>query len=156
MSARFLGDTTEEQAREIYKELRVLGVNVFMVEAGPGETFGDATSFGLYHMIAMIAICSHNYGQKTRSPYSSNAELKYAIQNWISFIPVKFGKKYPPEPPPDFDGGNQGPEQNKVAFPDDLVYCDWSEREWDAKQCATDIKKALEKLNKCPMIDANS
>ena len=156
MSARFLGDTTEKRAREIYSELRALGVNVFMVEVGPGETFGDETNFGLYYMIAMIAICSDNYGQNTASPYSSHAEVKFAFQKRISIIPVKFGKKYPPEPDPDFDGGNKGPEQNKVAFPDDLVYCDWSEREWDAKQCATDIKKALEKLNKCPMIDANS
>ena len=117
MSARFLGDTTEERASEIYSELRALGVNVFMVEAGLGETFGDATNFGLYYMIAtMIAICSGNYGQKTKSPYSSHAELKYAVQKWIPIIPVKFGKKYPPEPPPDFDGGNKGTEQNKVAF----------------------------------------
>eukprot|EP01083_Nonionella_stella_P282202 960353_1 len=145
MSARFLGDTTEKRAREIYSELRTLGVNVFMVEVGPGETFGDATAFGLYYMIAMIAICSDNYGQKTISPYSSHAEVKFAAQKWIPIIPVKFGKKYPPEPLPDFDGGNKGREQNKMAFPSDLVFCDWSTREWDAKQCATEIKKALEK-----------
>ena len=107
-------------------------------------------------MIAMIAICSDNYGQNTESPYSSHGELKYAIQNRRQIIPVKFGKKYPPEPPPDFDGGNKGTEQNKVAFSNDLVYCDWSTRDWDAKECAKEIKKALEKIGKCPMIDAAS
>ena len=126
-----------------------------MVEAGAGETFGDETNFGLYYMIAMIAICSDNYGEKTKSPYSSHAEVKYALQNWIPIIPVKFGDTYPPEPPPDFDGLNRGREQNKLAFASDLGYCDWSTRKWDAKQCATDIKKALEKIDKCPMIDAN-
>ena len=157
MSARFLGDTTEEQARELYRELRALGVNIFMVEVGPGGTFGDATLFGLYYMVAMIAICSDNYGQKTRSPYSSHAELKYAIQNWIPFIPVRFGEKFPPEPPLDFDGGNTGTEQNKLAFSTDLVYSDWSTRDWDAKECAEEIKNALEKIDKCPMIlDATS
>ncbi len=81
------------------------------------------------------------------------AELKFAYQKSIPIIPVKFGETYPPEPPPDFDGGNKGREQTKVAFPDDLVFCDWSIREWDAEQCATDIKKALEKIDQCPMIN---
>uniref|UniRef100_A0A7S3QF82 TIR domain-containing protein n=1 Tax=Chaetoceros debilis TaxID=122233 RepID=A0A7S3QF82_9STRA len=155
MSARFLGDTTEKRAREIYSELRALGVNVFMVEVGPGETFGDETNFGLYYMVAMIAICSDNYGQKTESVYSSHAEVKFAFQERRQIIPVKFGKKYPPEPL-DSDGGNAGTEQNRVVFSKDLIYCDWSTREWDAKECAEEIKKALEKMDKCPMLDATS
>ena len=129
---------------------------VFMVEAGPSETFGDKTNFGLYRMIAMIAICSDNYGQKTRSPYSSHAALKYTIQNRRPIMPVNFGEKYPPKPPDDIDGGNKGPEQNKIAFSNNLVYCDWSTCDWDTKECAKDIKKALEKIGKCPMIDAAS
>ena len=76
MSARFLKDTTEKRAREICRELRALGVDVFMVEAGPGGTFGDATNFGLYYMVAMIAICSDNYGQNTESVYSSHFKVK--------------------------------------------------------------------------------
>ena len=155
MSARFLGDTTEERASEIYSELRALGVNVFMVEVGPGVSFGDETNFGLYYMIAMIAICSDNYGQKTESVYSSHTEVKFAFQERRQIIPVKFGKKYPPEPL-DSDGGNAGTEQNRVVFSKDLLYCDWSTREWDAKECAEEIKKALEKMDKCPMIDATS
>ena len=71
---------------------------------------------------------------------------------------MRFGKKYPPEPPPDFGSGNRniGTEQNKMVFSKDLVYCDWSTRDWDAKECAKEIKKALEDLNACPMIDATS
>ena len=69
---------------------------------------------------------------------------------------MRFGKTYPPEPPPDFDGGNKGTEQNKLVFSKDLIYCDWSTRDWDAKECAEEIKKALEKIGKCPLIDAST
>ena len=33
----------------------------------------------------------------------------------------------------------QVPHMNDLVFTQDLVYLDWSEREWDAAECARDV-----------------
>ena len=78
MSARFLKDSTEKHARESNRCLRIEGVNMYMVEARSGQTFGNMTNFGLTNMNVLVAFCSETYGQKMQSPYSSFAELKHA------------------------------------------------------------------------------
>ena len=108
------------------------GVNVYVAESGVGETFGDKTIYGMYHMVAMICFCSPNYGQKTAAIYFCFGELKNAAENGIPLVPIKMGDVWPPVPPEDFDGGLLGPAQNKFVFSPDLVYNDWSQRDWDA------------------------
>jgi len=156
MSARFNGDKYEDMARALASELRKKGVNVYIVEAGVGTTFGDKTIYGMYHMVAMICFCSPNYGQKTTAIYSSFGELKNAAGNGITLVPIKMGDVWPPVPPEDTDGGLLGPAQNKFVFSPDLVYNDWSQRDWDAVKCAEETKVALETMNKCPMIEQSS
>jgi len=156
MSARFNGDKYEDMARALASELRKKGVNVYIVEAGVGTTFGDKTIYGMYHMVAMICFCSPNYGQKTTAIYSSFGELKNAAENGITLVPIKMGDVWPPVPPEDTDGGLLGPAQNKFVFSPDLVYNDWSQRDWDAVKCAEETKVALETMNKCPMIEQSS
>eukprot|EP01083_Nonionella_stella_P199263 730813_1 len=111
----------------------------------------------MYNMVVMICFCSPNYGQKTASIYSSFGELKTASEGEIPLVPIKMGDVWPPVPPKDPDGGILGPAQNKFVFSADLVYNDWSQRDWDAVKCAEETKVALETMGKCPMIeDQNS
>lgn len=151
ISARFLGGEDEKKARAFEAALSEKGVKTYMVGVGPGETFGNKTHFGLTNSKAMIAFCCDNYGQKTSSPHSSFGELTYAYENWIPVVPVRLSKNWPPVPDNDFDGGNEGEEQNKVIFKPSLVYSNWSNREWDAEACAEEVKKSLETLKCCPM-----
>ena len=67
VSARFDGGEKESFARAIYKELRALGVNAFMVEEGAGGDFATQTVHGLDQMYAMLAVCYNSYGAKTAS-----------------------------------------------------------------------------------------
>ena len=49
LSARFneANKDNEAKAREMAQELQNIGVNVYMVDIGIGETFGDKTNFAL-------------------------------------------------------------------------------------------------------------
>ncbi len=151
VSARFLRGEDEKKARAFEKELSAKGVKTYMIDVGPGETFGNKTNFGLTNSTAMIAICCDNYGQKTKSPYSTFGEIRYATENWLPIVPVRLSKKWPPEPDQDWGGKKEGTEQNKVVLHSSLVYSDWSNRQWDADACAEEVKKSLEALNRCPM-----
>ena len=154
ISARFKGDKYEKMVRELTSELNKAGVNAYIVEAGAGMTFGDKTLFGLSNMVVMVCFCTPHYGERTVAVYSSFGELKYASEKRIDILPIKMceDKDYPPSPNRDFDGQNLGPAQNKFVFSDDLVYKDWSSREWDAEKCAKETKESLMKLGKCPLL----
>jgi GTPase SAR1 family protein len=150
LSARFnpANKLNEAKARELAQELRNIGVNVYMVDVGVGETFGDKTNFALTHMDAMICFCTFDYGENTISPHSSFGELNHARENRIPYVPIKMCKGWPPKPPPDYDGNNKGLEQNNVAFKNDLLYLDWYDKVWDAKNCAEEVKAALRNISK--------
>ena len=79
--------------------------------------------------------------------------MKCAAENEIPLVPIKMGDVWPPVPPEDSDGGFLGPAQNMFVFSKDLVYNDWSQRDWDAVKCAEETKDALQKMDKCPMIE---
>ena len=73
---------------------------------GAGGDFAPATISGLYHAIAMVAFCTHHYGQKTGVGYETWRELKTAHERDIPIIPVQLCDTYPPEPP-DEEGRQQ-------------------------------------------------
>ncbi len=154
ISARFKGDKYEKMVRELASELKKADVNAYIVEAGAGTTFGDKTLFGLSNMVVLVCFCTHHYGERTESVYSSFAELKFAFERHIPIFPIKMcdDNNYPPTPNRDFDGQNLGQAQNKLVFSADLVYSDWFRREWDAKTCAKETKEALKELEVCPPV----
>ena len=85
ISARFKGDKYEKMVRELASELKKAGVNAYIVEAGAGTTFGDKTLFGLHNMVVMVCFCTHHYGERTVSVYSSFAELNLLLRSIFRF-----------------------------------------------------------------------
>lgn len=145
ISARFLGDSTQEQAKTLYEELLQLGVKVFMVSTNAGDNFGKQVMAALYHSKTLIAFCSSNYGALTASAYSTYHELEYANEQKKRILPVKLCIEWPPQPT-NSDGtpNEEGTIQNKFVFKQSMAYLDWSDREWDAAECAQEIKEAME------------
>lgn len=143
ISARFLNDQTEEQARELYQELLNLNVSVFMVHAKAGDDFGSETMRCLYHMKTLIAFCSSKYGAKTNNPYSTYYELKYANDNNKHILPIRRCEEWPPAPL-DYDGESEGKIQNHFVFKPSMLHLDWFDREWDAALCAAEIKEIID------------
>jgi len=144
-SGRFGGEK-EVVARELYAALRKLGVNAHIVDAGPGRAFGAKTIYGLVHMELMICIVYDDYGEKTDSSSCTFWELKHAIDNHIPIYYLKMSDIFPPKPPQDFDGGNEGPDQIKFFIKKDDFYHDWSGKEWNAMICAKEVKQELHKI----------
>ena len=74
-----------------------------MVSVGGVEDFGDYTIEYLGDLKdrkgVMMAVCTPHYGEKTSSPYSSYAELRFALDEGITVLPLKVADIYPPEPP---------------------------------------------------------
>lgn len=144
ISARFLGDAHEAEARELCRELQKLGMRAFIVDAGPGDDFARDTIDALDAMKTMVAFCTDEYGAKTSSKYSSFYELTYAVDQNKHILPVKRCKDWPPKPKRgDYNG--DGARNNKFHFKSSLLYRDWSNRKWDARECAKDIKEQYEK-----------
>ncbi len=145
ISARFLGDSTEREARELHSELVKLGLKAFIIDANAGEDFGKKCIESLYRMKTLVAFCSSNYGAKTISSYSSYYELKYANEKQKHIIPIRRCEEWPPAPL-DFDGQDEGKMQNDFVFNTGMAYLDWYHvEEWDAAECANQIKIAFEK-----------
>ena len=156
LSGRFDGGIKEARLRELYRVLRAehADVHPYMVEAHGGDAFGVQTVRGVQGMYAMVAFAFDDYGQATGSKYSSFYEVKYAYEKSVPIIPVKLCAQWPPNPPPSAaaraarkslrgpaggDDAQQVPHMNDLVFTQDLVYLDWSEREWDAAECARDV-----------------
>ena len=142
ISARFDGGEKEQVARSLHKRLTEIGVNSFMVETtGAGDTFGKQTIDGLNRMCAMIAVCYDDYGEKKDSTYCSFYELEYAFVQKIIVVPIKLCEEWPPA-----QCGEDGAHQNKLFFQPDLLFQNWSDKPWNPKKCAEDIKASLEKM----------
>ncbi len=140
ISSRFLGDLAEAQARALYREMLKLGVEVFMVDACAGDKFGEQVMTSLHHMTTLVAFCSSNYGAKTGNVYSTYHELKYANEHKKHILPIKICNEWPPAPS-DYEGRSQ----NDFVFGKDMLYLDWSGREWDAAECAKEVKAAFDR-----------
>merc|ERR1740124_169640 len=110
-------------------------------DVGVGDTFGDQTVEGLTTMYAMVAVCYENYGEKTKSSYCSFYELKHALGHNIPVLPIKLCEEWPPA-----QCGIDGAKQNIFVFKPDLLYEDWSDKTWDPKKCAEDIKASLDQM----------
>ena len=74
-----------------------------MVDAGAGDDFGMLTARYLQQLKdengLMLAVCTSDYAEKTASPYSSFAELVFAMDNHIEVLPLRVEEIYPPQPP---------------------------------------------------------
>jgi len=142
ISARFDGGEKEKVARSLHKQLTKIGVKSFMTETtGVGDTFGNETVYGLTHMYAMVAVCYENYGERTGSSYCSFYELEYALGQKIPVLPIKLCEEWPPA-----QCGEDGADQNKFFFKPDLLFQNWSDKVWNPKKCAEDIKASLDKM----------
>ena len=94
-------------------------------------------------MKTMIAFCLEDYGQKTISKYSTYHELKYAYGEDTHIFPIRRCAEWPPKPPLDHDGGNNGSIQNAIVFKRGFSYLDWSNKNWNPAECAKEVKRAL-------------
>ena len=76
----------------------------------------------------MIAVCTENYGEMTASPYSSNAELKYALDRKLRVLPLRVVDSYPPQPPhgPDhaYDKTGEAGTLFNIVVPSSTVFLD--------------------------------
>ncbi|CAE7335454.1 ANKRD54 [Symbiodinium pilosum] len=121
LSGRFNAPQKVNYIKAVKAELdSVWKIMTFMVQAGPGENFGDQTDEGLFMAKAMVAFVTDDYGAKTGAGYETFEEVKYAIVNKLPIIPVKMCREYPPTPT-DSDGGIKGMSQNSKALPSSLV-----------------------------------
>ncbi|GFH56831.1 hypothetical protein CTEN210_13307 [Chaetoceros tenuissimus] len=134
ISARFDGGETERKARQLYDSLaKIGGLKVFMVDPHLGANFSREIKAALFKMKAMIAVCSDDYGAKTKNSNCSYVELAYALSKRKLIIPVKLTSKWPPMPK-DIDGR----AQNDVVFHDGLTYVDMA-NDWDPDKCAEQV-----------------
>lgn len=101
--------------------LEGLNVRTFMVDAKPGQDFGEQTTLGLHSAAAMVAFCTSTYGEKTGAGYETYEELKYAHESngKIFLIPLKLNPQYPPQPP-----GQQGQALCQLVFSRSKVFID--------------------------------
>ncbi len=147
ISARFLGDSTEKRARELCRELLKLDLKVFMVDAKAGDDFGEKVMAGLNQMKTLLAFCSNNYGANTGNAYSTYREIKFANENKKHILPIKICKEeWPPAP-----NDEKGRMQNKFIFGPGMLYLDWSCKEWDAAECAREVKNTFDERHSVPL-----
>ena len=131
-SARFDGSEIEKKFRKVHKLLTQHKFESRMVSAGGAEDFGDYTIDYLGELKdrngVMIAVCTPHYGEKTSSPYSSYAELRFALDEGITVLPLKVADIYPPEPPGGsghpFDPKNTAKSLCQMVFRLSVVYLD--------------------------------
>lgn len=146
ISARFDGGPVEGKLRTVHHRLRNRGLNVLMVEARGGDNFGDMTANFLRQIDEgggfLIAACTKHYAEVTASPFSSFEELKFAVNNRVKIIPLRFDAIYPPAPDwgkdHKYDKGGTSRDYIKMAFPSSLAYIDC------LKLSASEIADALE------------
>ena len=131
-SARFDGGEMEMKFREVHQLLLQHNFENRMVSAGGSDDFGDLTIEYLGELKdrngVMIAVCTPNYGEMTKSPFSSHAELRFALDEGIKVLPLKVADVYPPEPPggPEhpFDQKNRAKNMCRMVFKGSVVYLD--------------------------------
>jgi len=137
LSGRFNNKETMNYMKEVKCALEKQGAPVFMVDAGPGQSFADQTVMGMAGAGAMVAFCTEDYGEKTGAKYETYVELKYAYENDVHIIPVKLSPVYPPQPPEP-----EGRGQNSFIFSKSLVYIDDSKMA-DPRRVGGEILKSL-------------
>ena len=104
-SARFNRENknTELKFRAVCELLRARDLKILMVDAGAGDDFGRLTARYLQKLKhdngIMLAVCTSDYAEMTASPYSSYAELVFAVDNHIDILPLRVEEIYPPQPP---------------------------------------------------------
>lgn len=136
--------------------LEGLNVDTFMVDAKPGQDFGEQTTLGLHSAAAMVAFCTSTYGEKTGAGYETYEELKYAHESNgnIFLIPLKLNPQYPPQPP-----GREGRALCQLVFSRSKVFIDGLEtgRDGDlrfkpAKRVAKEIWQCLKDADKLSLV----
>ena len=131
-SARFDGGEIEQKFREVHKLLTEHNFANRMVSASGSDDFGIMTLKCLGEIKSkrgvMIAVCTPHYGEMTKSPYSSNAELRFALDERIKVLPLKVADIYPPEPPGGpghpFDPDDTAKTMCLMVFKGSVVYLD--------------------------------
>jgi hypothetical protein len=142
ISAGFLKNISEERARELYEELKKLGLEAFIVDANAGDDFGALTMHCLYLMKVLVIIGCDEYGALTENSFSSYFELKDANRRNIHMIVVQMCTDWPPKPTKDKEG--RGAQQNSFILGNDgLCKLRWHRREWNAAACAKEIADAF-------------
>ena len=147
ISARFLSDRNEAQARELNEELKKLNfVKSIIVDVAAGDDFESMTIHCLNKMKAMVVFGSEEYGAMTESSYSSYHELKYANRRNIHMIVIQMCEEWPPKPTRG-DIHGRGAQQNSFILGNKgLKKLRWHRREWNAPECAKEVVEAFEKL----------
>ncbi|CAK9086672.1 unnamed protein product [Durusdinium trenchii] len=101
-SARFNGGEFELKFREVHRLLKEHNFDNLMVNADAGDNFGTLTLeyFGRVHFEngVMLCVCTEDYGEITKSKYSSNYELQYIYDQNLRKIPIRVVPIYPPRP----------------------------------------------------------
>jgi hypothetical protein len=142
ISARFLKNISEARARELYEELKKLGLEAFIVDANTGDDFGTLTMHCLYLMKVLVIIVCDEYGALTENSFSSYFELKDANRRKIHMIVVQMCTDWPPKPTKDKEG--RGAQQNSFILGNDgLCKLRWHRKEWNAAECAKEIANAF-------------
>ena len=131
-SARFDSGPIEMKFREVHKQLMDHNFKSLMVSAGGADDFGDLTIEYLGELKdkhgVMIAVCTPNYGEITKSPYSTHSELRFAMDEGVKVLPLKVADVYPPEPPGGdghpFDPKSRAKNLCRMVFKGSVVYLD--------------------------------
>ena len=105
---------------------------VRMVAAGGGDDFSRSTMKYLNELRekggVMICVCTEHYAEKTKSPFSSFHELKYAQDYCLDVLPLKVADKFPPEPPSGpqhpYDKDGDAPAVISMVFRPNVVFTD--------------------------------
>jgi len=148
--------------RAVHKILQARGYQILMVTEGGGENFGDMTMACLAVVQRtkgfVIAVCTHDYGQITKSKYSSYVELKYAYDQTMRVLPLKVDPKvYPPRPPlsDEYDKFGSAQVLVKMVLQNCVAFIDCCEL--DEQRVADEIAKAIDKLGRdCAALDSVS
>ena len=122
----------EMKFREVHKLLTEHNFPNRMVSASGSADFGIMTLNCLGELKrksgVMIAVCTPHYGEKTSSPYSSHAELRFALDEGIAVLPLKVADVYPPNPPGGpghpFDPDDTAKVMSLMVFKRSVVYLD--------------------------------
>ena len=78
--------------------------------------------------LAQLQVCTHHYGEKTGSTYSSYRELRVAYENDLDIMPLRMDDVYPPSPPcggdHDYDPYEAAPGLIALALPNSRKFVD--------------------------------
>ncbi|CAK9118389.1 unnamed protein product [Durusdinium trenchii] len=154
ISARFDKGEMEMKFRRVHELLKAHNFENLMVDVGGGDDFGAKTLEYLGRLDAehgvMLAVCTENYGEMTSSPYSSNGELTFALNENVRVLPLKVVPIYPPRPPsgPDhpFDKTGAAKALVKMVLPPCRVFLDCCDK--SAEQIAKLIAEELLNMGK--------